>query len=162
MSFDTNLPLSLHKANLALWLRTTTLLLQGNRQWLERGMQTVDGNVEETRSEVDQLLESQDWQKLAALPGRAAWRALARQVDGLQATAQTVIAGQTAFASGWQQALVSWPQEAAQALTRAGNVMPIHTTLREFLRSWSNLRVAAAPEEAKPAIASNRKGAFHG
>lgn len=158
MSIDTRLPLSLHKANLALWLRTTELLQQVRQQWLERGTQTVSETIEETRAETEQLLESQDWQSLVALPGHAAWRLLNRQASDFQAAAQTAISIQTSFGSGFQQALAAWQQASAQALSQAGNAMPIQTSLREFFRNWSNLPAADAEKSAK----GSAKRASHG
>lgn len=142
MNIDANLPLSLHKANVALWLRTTQLLQESGQLWLERGSQVVDDNLEEARSCVDQLRESEDWQALAALPGRVAWRVLSQQVGSLQAAAETTLSVQMAFASGWQQALATWQKESAHALTRADDAMPIQTSLRALLRGWSGLSEA--------------------
>ena len=163
MSIDTNLPLTLYKANLALWLRAMQLLQQDCRQWLERGSQTVNESIEETRAEVNKLLDSGDWRALAALPSHTAWRVLNQQVRDLQAVAQTAGANQTAFSTDWQQAFAAWQQKSAQALGQTRNAMPIHASLREFLQSWASLpaaqTAAAGPiaATAKPAKTSAKE-----
>jgi len=159
MSVDTHLPLTLYKANLALWLRTAALLQEGRQRWLERGTQAVSEHIDETRAETAQLLESHDWQALAGLPGHAAWRLLNRQASDLQAITQTAIASQTNFASGLQRALAAWQQESAQALSLAGDAMPIHTSLRELVQNWNHLPVAEGEKATQDSGQSARMSA---
>lgn len=145
ISIDTQVPITLSKAQLALCLRTLALLQQGRQQWLDQALKTIGENMEETRTETAQLLQSEDWQALAALPGHATWRLMHRQMAGLQATVQTALSNQTQFTAGWQQALGAWQQESAKALSFAGTAMPLHASLRAFAQSWGALYAGNLP-----------------
>jgi len=159
VSVDTQLPLHLTKAQLAFWLSTTALLQDGRQRWLEHATKTIGENIEETQAVASQLHSCEDWQALAALPGHAAWRLMNRQMGGLQAIAQTALSNQAQWGTGWQQALAAWQQASAQALSLAGNAMPLHASLNEFVKLWRPLPAAAA-ESVNKATAKGK--ANHG
>lgn len=142
MSIDSNLPLALHKANIEFYLRIGKLLQEGGQQWLELGNRAFGDGIAESGAEVQQLLQTQDWQALATLPAEAFWRQLQQRFGDAQAVAQIAISGQTRFASGLHEAIQAWQQESAQALSGLGNATVSNTAFGDFLRQLGALQTA--------------------
>lgn len=158
MQADSDFLFNLYKANLALCLKTQALLQAGRQQWLEMGARCVGAGIEDIQAEVERLGQSGDWQALAALPADAVWRELQRSVGNLQEAAQVAIQNQTAFTAGYQHALGDWQQASAQAISAAGNAMPIHALLKEQLQALGAPGLAAGERDAprRPAVPKGR------
>ncbi|MGT2509407.1 phasin family protein [Cupriavidus basilensis] len=143
MISDLNLSFAQYKANLALLLRTAKLLQEGRQLWLATGTERINDRISETGAELDQLIESEDWQALTALPSRTTWRLLQRQMSDLQAITEAAIGNQTAFFDGYQQAMASWQQESALALSQTASAMPIHAMWKSLLQNVGVLDTGA-------------------
>ena len=105
MSNANTLPLDLYKANLELQVRIGKLFQEGGKQWLDYGYRLASDGIAESDAEIAQLLQSEDWQKLATLPAEAFWRQLQQRFGDSQAAAQIAITAQTGFAHGLQEAV---------------------------------------------------------
>ncbi len=155
MSIDTSLPLALHKANLELWLRTSRLLQEGRKKWLELDNGVLDENIEKTTSEINQLLGTDDWQAIfSKLPNEALWGSLQQRIEDAQALTQTVIKNQAEFNAGMQEALAAWQKESAAALGGIASAGAFQNTLNDIVRNWAGLAQSAvekAVQSAKPA-----------
>ncbi|MFT4256237.1 MAG: phasin family protein [Pseudoxanthomonas sp.] len=115
MSNANQLPLSLYKANLELQTRLGKLLQESSRQWIDYGYRLANGGIAESNAEIEELLRTQDWQKLATLPAESFWRQLQQRFGDSQALAQIAAAAQAEFAHGVQEAVQAWQKETAAA-----------------------------------------------
>jgi post-segregation antitoxin (ccd killing protein) len=144
MNVNADLPLNLHKANLELQLRLGRLLQENQRKWLELSSRAISEGIAESSAELEQVLKTQDWQALAALPGEAFWRQLQQRMGDSQALTQMAISAQTAFAAGLQEALQAWQKETAQALSGAGDFSNIQGIFNDMLQQWNQFWPGAA------------------
>lgn len=120
MNDPTALPLALYQANLALQTRLGELVQAGGRHWLEFGQRLVNDGLVENNIELQEILRTLDWQKLAALPADAFWRQMQQRFGDQQAAAQLTVAAQSAFAHELQDALGAWQRDTIAALDDAG------------------------------------------
>jgi len=161
MGNKTELPLRLHKANLALQLRIATLVQEGGRQWLDFGRQLLGDGIAEGGAEARALRAAHDWQALATLPGEAFWRQLQQRLGEGQAAARVAISAQTAFADGLQAAVRAWQKDSAQALADALGtpVAPDAPAWGDPWKSWQPLLAGMAgigdTTTSRPRAASN-------
>lgn len=159
MTAQTNVPLALYQANLSLWLRTASLLQQGQQQWLEQSAQAVRDTAQELGDEVRQLQADQDWHTLAMLPGQAALRAFNRQAVGLQAVARANAARQAALVGGLQEAVAEWQQQAAQGRGGDGATARPADVFGDWVRGWSRLAAGTRqPDDAAATAAAKEAG----
>ena len=148
MSNANTLPLDLYKANLELQVRIGKLFQEGGKQWLDYGYRLASDVIAESDAEIAQLLQSEDWQKLATLPAEAFWRQLQQRLGDSQAAAQIAITAQTGFAHGLQEAVQAWQQQTAGVL---GEVAPAalsggDSPWANLFKPWQQLLQAAATD----------------
>lgn len=148
MSINTEVPLNLYKANLELQLRLSRLVQETQKHWLELSAQGVAKGISESNAELEQLLKSQDWQTLAALPADAFWRQLQLRFSDNQALVQTAVSSQTSFAAGLQDTLQTWQKETLQALSGITDISTLNGTLNDIVAQWSKYW-PAVPQQAK-------------
>lgn len=120
MNDPTALPIALYQANLALQTRLGELVQAGGRHWLEFGQRLVNDGLVENSIELQEILRTLDWQKLAALPADAFWRQMQQRFGDQQAATQLAVAAQSAFAHELQDALGAWQRDTIAALDDAG------------------------------------------
>lgn len=171
MSDINELPLNLYKANLELQVKIGKLIQEGGQQWLDFVYRLYGDGIAESNAEVEELLRTQDWQKLATLPAEAFWRQLQQRFGDSQAMAQIAVSAQTAFASGLQEAVRTWQKETAQALGGSALTAPLNESAwAELFKPWQQLLAAVAPGAGEPAAkapgtkpaAGARGGGRHG
>ena len=156
MESATNLPLALAKAQFTLGLQTLGLFKAARQRWYELGAGQLADDVARTESALAELQSADDWQALAALLPNAFWQASQRSVSLMQGVMQTALANQASFATDYQRAMLAWQQASVQALSAAGNAMPVHTTLQGVLSAFGTpadvfVRAAAAAPVKAPA-----------
>lgn len=159
MESSANFPLALYKAQLALGMQTLSLFKTARQRWFELGAGLLADDIARTESMLSQLNRVEDWQALAALLPNAFWQSSQRSVDLMQGLVQTAVTNQTSFATGFQRALLEWQQASVQALSAAGNAMPIHTTLQGMLSALgvpADAFVNPAPVPQAPAPARSK------
>ena len=140
----TELPLKLIRANLELQLRIAALIQDHGRQWTELAGRTVgDGRVEH-EAELRELLGTNDWQALAALPANAFWRQMQQRIGDGQELARIAVGAQTAFAGGLIDALQAWQRETADALA-SGGTAAAGGAWRAWLEPWERLLSESGP-----------------
>lgn len=147
MNRMSELPLSLYKANLELQVKIAKLIQESGREWLDFGYRLINDGIAESNAEVDELLKTGDWEKLAALPAESFWRQVQQRFGDSQAAAQIAVGAQTAFASGLQDALKAWQKETAEALgdnPLAGSLGD--SAWADLLRPWEQLLPAASSD----------------
>lgn len=154
MESAANLPLALTKAQCALALQTLSLFKAARQRWYELGAGLLADDVARTESALTDLQSVDDWQAFAALLPNAFWQASQRSVTLMQGVMQTALANQASFATDYQRAVLAWQQASVQALSAAGNAMPIHTTLQGMLSAFGTpadvfVRSAVAPSAAE-------------
>lgn len=155
MKDPTGLPLALYHANTGLQARIGALIQDGSRYWLEFGQRLLNDGIVESGAELQELLRTQDWQKLATLPAEAFWRQLQQRFGDQQAAAQIAVAAQTAFARGLQDAVQDWQRETAEALDGAGLAFPVgDPDWSRLFSAWEPLLAGAAPTAKKPTTAT--------
>lgn len=140
------LPLDLHKANLELQVRVGKLIQESGQQWLDFANRMYGDGIAESNAEVEELLKTRDWQKLATLPAESFWRQVQQRFGDSQAAAQIAIGAQTAFASGLQEAVRTWQKETAEALgdnPLAGSLGD--SAWNDLLKPWERLLSAVSP-----------------
>lgn len=162
MSNKTELPLSLHKANLELQVKIGRLIQESGRQWLDFGNRLINDGIAESNAEVEELLRTQDWEKLATLPAESFWRQMQQRFGDSQAVAQLAVGAQTAFATGLQEAVRTWQKETAQALGDNPLAAPLgDPAWADPFKPWEQLLSASTGKrpEAKPATAARKRKA---
>lgn len=141
MSNPIELSLNVYKSNLELQLKLVRLFQENSRQWLDFSNRLLNDGIAESNSGIEELLKTEDWQKLSTLPAESFWRQLQQRFGDSQAAAQIAISAQTTFANGLQDAVRTWQKESAEALggaapTSAGNGWS------ELLKPWEQLAAA--------------------
>ena len=155
MTDASHLPLTLYNANLQLWLRIGQLLEDNRGQWRDLLGRHLQDRLAEAGGEASRL-QAGDWSALALLPGSALWHLAERQLDDMQALAQSAGEHQTAFAEGFQQALAEWQDTTSAALEEAtagttGSTRPFD----ELRRVLDQLTEVMAPPAASPQPAAS-------
>ncbi|GAB3254180.1 phasin family protein [Chitinimonas naiadis] len=138
------MPVTLIKAQLSLWLRTSELIQENREQWLALGVKAMHRTVEETQAEVDELTQAQDWQSLSTLPAHAFRRCMEAHLAEVQEVAEAMLGHQTDFAKGCQVALADWQKAATEAISANGNSMPLNTMLQDTLQAMGTYPAMAA------------------
>jgi hypothetical protein len=158
MSNLSELPLDLYKANLELQVRVGKLIQESGREWLDFGYRLINDGIAESSAEVDELLKTDDWEKLAALPTESFWRQVQQRFGDSQAAAQIAIGAQTAFASGLQDALKTWQKETAEALGDNPLAAPLgDPAWADLFKPWAQLLSAASPGSKRRANKTTAK-----
>ena len=158
MSLNTQLPLSLFRAQMTLCMRTGQLMHENRQRWLELADLCTQREVSEAHTEVVESNSAPDWQTLASLPADAFWRGLQRSLQVSQETLLTAVNSQAALGVGMQRALADWQRVAAQAVSHASNAMPLHTTLAEVFNGLASLESPTpAPERPSKAGGEGRR-----
>lgn len=151
------LPLNLYKSNLELQLKIGRLIQENGREWFDFGHRLIDDGIAESNAEVDELLKTGDWEKLAALPAESFWRQVQQRFGDSQAVAQIAISAQTAFASGLQDALEAWQKETAQALGENPFAASLgNDAWATLLKPWEQLLPAASRSKPRPGNSAQR------
>ncbi len=156
MDTPANLLLALFKAQAALGLQTLGLLKTARQRWYALGAELLAEDVARTESALTDLQGVEDWSALATGLPNAFWQANQRAMNVLQGVMQTAMANQASFATDYQRAMLEWQQALVQALSAAGNAMPVHTALQGMLSSLGApadvfIRAAAVSPSAAPA-----------
>ncbi|MFT3755307.1 MAG: phasin family protein [Pseudoxanthomonas sp.] len=158
MKDASQLPLSLYKANLELQTRLGKLLQESSRQWIDYSYRLANDGIAESNAEIEELLQTNDWQKLATLPAESFWRQVQQRFGDSQALAQIAAAAQTEFTHGVQEAMQAWQKETAEAfgdLPLAGadwpGTLPAWETLLPNAFAVAPVPTAKKPAASKPA-----------
>ncbi|WP_296225658.1 hypothetical protein [Ralstonia sp. UBA689] len=133
MNEETNLPLAVFKARLALTLQLVELLLVARQRWLAQGVDHLADDIDEIQAMYTELMGVSDWATLGALWPDAWWRASRHGVSVLEGLTRTALDNHTAAVGQAQQALKQWQQSVVQILHAAGNTMPFHGLLENTL-----------------------------
>ena len=124
MPLNAKTPLALYKANLELVLRLGALLQENRRRWTQLGASNTREAIERTLSETERVLTANDWTSLAAMPGEEFWKSLREDSVPLQASVESAVGNQAAFAQGLQEAFEAWRQQSVDALGSTGAALP--------------------------------------
>ena len=124
MNDPTALPMALAQANYDLQARIAELAQSGGQYWYEFVQRLVNDGIAEGSAELQEILHTQDWQRLLATPADAYWRQLQQRFGDQQAAAQIAVAAQASFARGVQDALAAWQRDTIAALDQAGLATP--------------------------------------
>lgn len=124
MKDPTAFPMALAQANCALQARIAELAQSGGQYWYEFVQRLVNDGIAEGSAELQEILHTQDWQRLLATPADAYWRQLQQRFGDQQAAAQIAVAAQASFARGVQDALAAWQRDTIAALDQAGLATP--------------------------------------
>lgn len=149
MTASTPTPFALYKANLELALRIGQLLNENRKQWARQGLAGVDQAIGRTLDESKRTLAGVDWTRLAGLPVEGAWNtlnwdALKPDVGTLKSSIDEVIAQQSDFASGLQEAVEAWQRQCGEAVREAGLALPTTTGFEDFLKVFTDATKPAA------------------
>lgn len=112
-------PLALYKANAALQWRLTRLLQENSHRWLQSLQQTSAGGMAKTTHEIEQTLNSANWQAMTTLPADSLRRMLQMCASDAETIQQAAWQNQAAFIAGLQQALQTWQKETLAAMAGA-------------------------------------------
>lgn len=156
MNSSTALPLALHQANMDLQARLAELAQAGGQHWLEFGQRLVSDGIVESAAGFQDILRTQDWQRLASLPADAFWRQLQHRFGDQQAATQLAVAAQASFARGLQEALQEWQHDTVAALDQAGLSVPaLDPSWQALFEGWQPVlpaaSFAAGPEPSRAA-----------
>jgi hypothetical protein len=135
MKDPTALPLALYRANSELQSRLAELVQDSALMWLEFGQRMINEGLVDGSSDVQEMLRTQDWQKLLSLPADAFWRQLQQRFGDHQAAAEIALAAQAGFAQGVQEALQAWQRDTVAALDEAG----LASAAPAFDPAWANV-----------------------
>ena len=124
MPLNAKTPLALYKANLELVLRLGALLQENRRRWTQLGASNTREAIERTMAETERVLTANDWTSLASMPGEEFWKSLREDTAPLQASVETAVGNQAAFAEGLKQAFEAWRQQSADAIGASGAELP--------------------------------------
>jgi hypothetical protein len=157
MPLNAKTPLALYKANLELVLRLGTLLQENRRRWTQLGASNTREAIERTLAETERVLTSNDWTSLAAMPGEEFWKSLREDAAPLQASVETALGNQAAFAEGLQEAFEAWRQQSVDALGSTGMQLP-DVPFADFLKGFpvAAKSPGSAPRETPTAAAKAR------
>lgn len=133
MNEETNAPLALYKARLALTLQLVELMLATRQRWLALGVDHLADDIDEIQTMYAELMGVSDWATLGTLWPDACWRVSRHGVSVLEGITRTALENHTACVTQAQQALRQWQQSVVQALHAAGNTMPLHGLLENAL-----------------------------
>ena len=142
MSMET-LPLDLYKANVELQLRIPRLLQEGGHRWLESVQKSSLRSVEQTTAEIENLLQTGNWQSLATLPADTFWRLFQHGVNDSQAINQLAIEDQTKFTSGLQEALEAWQKSVLAVVSETSAAVPVMDIFKQWGAPWANAASAS-------------------
>jgi len=145
MNAQSDFPFGLLRAGIELHLRVTKLLHENGQRWVELGSRVSKEGIEEYQSELENLLHTDNWQRLATLPSEAFWRQFQQRFADNQTAVQTAIEAQAAFTHGLQQALQTWQQETAGNAGSASAALPF----TDFFKSWGAAWTADKPQPAR-------------
>jgi hypothetical protein len=130
-----NLPLDLHRAQLAFWMRTAELLNENRSRWLDLTHHALARDTSETHAETLETTQAPDWTAFASLPMNASWRMLNHGVGNARDLTLTALNNQAALGAGMRRALAQWQLETAQALSTSHNAMPFSGLLASLVGS---------------------------
>lgn len=162
MKDPTAFPIALAQANYQLQSRITELTQSGGQHWYEFVQRLVNDGIVEGNAELQDILRTQDWQRLLSMPADAYWRQLQQRFGDQQAAAQIAVAAQASFARGLQDALASWQHDTIAALDQAGLATPaLDPDWGELFVGWEAVLpgVAAAPRATAAAPKASVKKA---
>lgn len=152
MNNATELPMALYKANLGFQVKLCTLLHASGQNWLEFANRLAHDGITELNAEAEELLKTQEWQKLPTQSAESLWRQLQQRFGDGQTLTQIAIDAQTAFASGLQSAVQEWQKETTEALSGAVPSAPAETPpWPDLFKLWSQLLPPAPPPAKAPA-----------
>ncbi|MGC8213166.1 hypothetical protein [Ralstonia pseudosolanacearum] len=126
MDDQSDLPLALYKARLALAQRLFELALSARQRWLALGVELLAEDIASIQAASAALRSAQNWQAVAAIWPNAWWRINQHGVTALEGILRTALSNHTTMAIGTQQAVGQWQQAVVQALHLAGNAMPLY------------------------------------
>ena len=159
MPLNAKTPLALYKANLELVLRLGALLQENRRRWTQLGASNTREAIERTMAETERVLTANDWTSLASMPGEEFWKSLREDTAPLQASVETAVGNQAAFAEGLEQAFEAWRQQSADAIGASGAELP-GADFADFLKGFTaQAKPAAAASKPRPKAAAKKKSA---
>ena len=140
MKDPTALPMALAQANYELQARLAELAQSGGQYWHDLVQRLVNEGIVESNAELQEVLHTQDWQRLLSLPADRFWRQLQQRFGDQQAATQIAVAAQANFARGVQEALGAWQRDTAAALDQAGLATPaLDPGWAGLLAGWETL-----------------------
>jgi hypothetical protein len=142
---NSELPLSLYKANTELQLQITRLLQEASHRWLEAAHELSTEGIAETTAQIQGLLGSGDWQAATTLPAETFWRLLQGRLTDAQSVNQVAMKSQAAFADGVRQALAHWQG----AVGAAFGVDADHAAFARLYQQWVQPWAAAQAPAGK-------------
>jgi hypothetical protein len=165
MSEQNQFPLDMVKAGLELNVRIAKLMHESTQRWLDLTQRMGCEDIEECQEELRNLWQTDNWQRLAVLPGEAFWRQLQKRFTGNQSAIEIGIEVQADFNEGLRKALCEW-QDAANGVQphAALKSEACELPFTEFFKGWFPMwpaEVAAAPAAPGKAAPAARKGAAH-
>lgn len=156
MTDISKLPLALYKANLELQIRLGKLLQESGAQWLQRGQQLNNEGPQDFHAELQNLLSTGDWQKLATLSTTSFWHHMQRYFNNSQA--QSAVEAQMGLARDLQDAVRIWQQQTAEALAElAPSASPGTAAWSSLLKPWEEMLQAGGQWAAMAEKSSAKK-----
>lgn len=149
---EENLPLKLYKANMQLHLELTRLLQEGTHRWLEAAHERGSRRIDQTKADMEGLMDSANWQSVAMLPAETFWRLHQHQVNTLQGNNRLVIKNQAAFITGLQQAISGWQKSVNEAMGSGTDAQPMLDVMKQWTTTWTVPQI----EEDKPAAPARK------
>lgn len=142
MTHDPSLPLTLQRAQMALWMRTGELLQDNGNRWLTLAQRLLDRGACEARAEASDTADAAGGAAPDALPMAAGWRLLNDGLCNARDMTLTVFSSQAVLDAGLRRALAQWQVDSAQALSTSRNRMPFNSAFTDLMQA-----AAAAPVE---------------
>lgn len=150
MDTKADLPMKLWKANLDLQLRIGQLIQDSGREWMDLGAHAVGEGMQETDTELRDLLRGGDWHALASWPANAFWRQAEVRLGDGQELARIAISAQNAFARGLVDAVRDWQDEVAAAVADTAKGKDAVDGWQAMFEPWLALQSAFSPPAAAP------------
>ena len=130
-----NLPLALHRAQMAFWMRTGELLNENRSRWLELAHRSQVRDTHQARVEPPDTERAPDGSMLATVPMDASWHVLNLGLVNARDLTLSALNSQAAFGVGMRRALAQWQVETAQALSNSRNAMPFSDVLKNLMQA---------------------------
>jgi len=99
------LQFGLTQAWLAMCTRSSELTQEQQEKWLRLSTEVAHHYLNERQTELHELQQSEDWQKLLLLVPGLAWRDVQNRMAVAQGACQTAVDSQGALYTGWQEVL---------------------------------------------------------
>lgn len=141
-------PFDFYKASLELWAEVTKDFQTGNQDWLGKALTTAHDDLTQTNSELQQLLQEQNWSALATLPQQAAWRSYVHQITLWQSAIAHLAQNQPDFSTGLQKTLSGWQGDSVRSFSEALSEISSPANLQKYWQPLFSSQAAAKTESA--------------